>query len=372
MWLQALKTSLKRTAYVRPTEIASLPSLTRRLPEINQNRNAGFMVPVLKGFGRIVAVLVGRRIRTWWSKLPQDTKDIYWKTLRRMRGTFYVFGGILGFGGVAYYVSHIEETPITKRKRFIMFSEADLQEPIREEMEIYMSNLKDTLLPSNSPVYQQVKEVVQRLLSTRITEKMENTHWKLYVVDNDKTANAFVLPNGEIFMFTGMLKVLRDKDEVAVILGHEIAHCLLQHGLETLSHQGVLEIFSLGFITAIWALVQSDILAYVVHSLHNGLMSVLFKLPHSRKLELEADEVGLMIAAKACFDPRAGPRIWDRFQSLCETKDIPEYISTHPGHNRRSAYLAALLPNAYAISYDSNCAHLTAEARAFKKKFRLL
>ena len=98
---------------------------------------------------------------------------------------------------------------------------------------------------------------------------------------------------------------------VAVILGGEIAHCLLQHGLETLTHQGVLEIFSLGFITTIWALVQSDILPFVVHSLHNGLMYVLFKLPHSPKLELEADEleVGLMIAAEACFDPRAGPRI---------------------------------------------------------------
>ena len=117
-------------------------------------------------------------------------------------------------------------------------------------------------------------------------------------------------------------------------------------------------------------MVQSDILAYVVHKMQDGLMSMLLKYSHSRKRELEADEVGLMIAAKACFDPKAGPRIWDRFQHLED--EPPEYLSTHPGHGRRSAYLTALLPNAYAISYSSNCAFLEREAQQFRKKFRLL
>jgi Zn-dependent protease with chaperone function len=328
------------------------------------------MIPIVKGFGRIAAILLGRRIRTWWRELPQAKKDAYSKKLRGMKGTFYAVGGVMGVCGLSYYVSHLEKTPITGRRRFIMFKEADLQESIKEEKDAYMEAFSDSLVPRESNTYQYVKEIVQRLLSTRVTEKMESTHWKLYVVDKD-IINAFVLPSGEIFMFTGMLKALKDKDEVAIILGHEIAHCLLHHGLEAVSHQGVLEIFSLGFITAIWAVVQSDILSYVVHKMQDGLMSMLFKYPHSRKVELEADEVGLMIAAKACFDPKAGPRIWDRFQQFSED-EIPEYLSTHPGHGRRSAYLTALLPNAYAISYSSNCAFLEGEAQQFRKKFRLL
>lgn len=331
------------------------------------------MVPVLKGAGRLLAMVLGRWARVWWRRLPQKKRDAFAKRMIRYKYIFYFLGGTMGSGAVLFYVLHLEEAPITKRRRLMILSEAEVEHFVKEERDNYISAFKDALVPPSSPVYVYVKEVVQRLLSTRVTEDMETIHWKLYLVHSD-VFNAFVLPSGEIFVFTGLVSSMKSRDELAIILAHEISHALLKHGAEGLSHHGVTEVISLAAISAIWALTQSAYLSMLIQQIHNSLMTIFFNLPYSRKLELEADEVGMMIAAKACFDPRAGPALWDRLHQLQSAgeSDGVEYFSTHPAHKRRRNYLEALLPSAHAVSHASQCEQLAPEAAQFKKRFRLI
>ena len=330
------------------------------------------MVPVLKGAGRVLAMVLGRWVRVWWSRLSQKERDAYRKRMARYKHIFYVLGGTVGGGTLLFYMLHLEEAPITKRRRLMILNEKEVDHFVKEERDRYISAFKDALVPPSSPVYVYVKEVVQRLLSTRVTEDMETIHWKLYLVHCDMF-NAFVLPSGEIFVFTGLLASMKSRDELAIILAHEISHALLNHGAEGLSHHGVTEVVSLAAISAIWALTQSAYLSMLIQQIHNSLMTIFFNLPYNRKLEMEADEVGMMIAAKACFDPRAGPALWDRLHQLqSEEFDGVEYFSTHPAHKTRRNYLEALLPSAHAVSHASQCQQLAPEAAQFKKRFRLI
>ena len=331
------------------------------------------MVPVLKGAGRLIAMVLGRWGRVWWSRLSQEERDAFAKRVARYRYVFYVFGGTVGSGAFLFYMLHLEETPITKRMRLMILNEAQVEHIVKEERDSYISTFKDALVPPSSPAYVHVKEVIQCLLATRVTEDMERIHWKLYLVHSDMF-NAFVFPSGEIFVFTGLVSGMKSRDELAIILAHEISHALLKHGAEGLSHHGVTEVISLAVISAVWALTQSAYLAMLIQQMHNSLMTILFHLPYSRKLEMEADEVGMMIAAKACFDPRAGPALWNRLHKLQseEESNGVEYLSTHPAHKTRKNYLEALLPSAHAVSHASQCEQLAPEAAQFKKRFRLI
>ncbi len=102
---------------------------------------------------------------------------------------------------------------------------------------------------------------------------------------------------------TGLLQACRNNHEVAVILGHEMAHAVLAHGAEGLSHKGLVESISLVFVALIWAVVPNDLLAWFTHSVSRSATQVLLDFPYSRTLESEADSVGLLFAARACFDP---------------------------------------------------------------------
>ena len=310
-------------------------------------------------------------MRLWWSRLTPEERGAYTKRMARYKYIFYTVGATVGGGGLLFYSLHLEEAPITKRRRLMILTEAEVEQFFAEERDRYLTAYKDAIFPPSSPAYVYVKEVAQRLLSTQVTG-MENIHWRLYLVNCD-AVNALVLPSGEIFVYTGLLQSLKSRDELAIILAHEMSHALLKHGAEGLSHHGVMEIFSLGVITAIWALTQSVYLSMLIQQIHNSLMDVFFNLPYSRKLEMEADEVGMMIAAKACFDPKAGPALWDRLHQLeNEESGSVEYFSTHPAHRTRSNYLEALLPSAYAVSHASQCQQLAPEAAKFKKRFRLI
>lgn len=140
------------------------------------------------------------------------------------------------------------------------------------------------------------------------------------------TANAFVLPGGKVFVFSGLFNVCQNVDAVASVLGHEIAHQTASHVSERLSQVWVanLTLGSLFFLAgtlrglalfALWTAAGG----YVVPEL-------MYHLPMSRTHEYEADHIGLMMMAEACYDPRAAVSFWQRMARA----DIDEVLSTHP------------------------------------------
>ncbi|XP_015774109.1 PREDICTED: metalloendopeptidase OMA1, mitochondrial-like [Acropora digitifera] len=309
----------------------------------------------------LTALVGGRSLRKRLRKLSQHQR-LHWS--RRVAVLLGGFGGIC----VGFYFYHLEETPVTNRVRFMPISHKQVQELTEREHTDLLEAFAPHILPAHHPVHQRVFVVTERWVMANQSKEMENMSWQVNVVDTEEM-NAFVLPNGQIFMFTGMLKVLHNADSLAVVLGHEMSHVVLQHAAEKVSLHGFINMLLVISCALVWAVLPSDLLAIGAQWLQNMILAFLLHLPYSRKLEEEADEVGMNMAAKACFDVREGPKLW-RQLALSKNNDdepqLPAWLSTHPTHNDRADKLEGLLSKALKIRENCKCPPLS-PGKLFKR-----
>lgn len=170
--------------------------------------------------------------------------------------------------------------------------------------------------------------------------------WEV-VVFADESANAFALPGGKMGVNTGLLAVAADQNQLATVLGHEVAHVLAEHGNERMSLE-----FAAQTATQLAGAIAADshqkplLMAALGVGVHYGM-----KLPYSRTHEAEADVMGLELMSRAGFDPRASVQLWRNMASKNGNK-TPEFMSTHPAHATRIEGLSARVPAMLPI-YES-------------------
>jgi predicted Zn-dependent protease len=167
--------------------------------------------------------------------------------------------------------------------------------------------------------------------------------WSVAVLESDQ-ANAFCLPGGKMAVYTGLLPVTQDDDAMAVVMGHEIAHALLRHGSQRMAQQKLVQVGQVAASAAVGDMDPSQqrmVMAALGAGAQYGLI-----LPYGRNHETQADEVGLMLAAAACYDPNAAIPLWERMAQLNGGQRPPEFASTHPDPVNRIAHLQALMPKA--------------------------
>jgi predicted Zn-dependent protease len=179
--------------------------------------------------------------------------------------------------------------------------------------------------------------------------------WTWTVVDDPKQVNAWMLPGGKSVVYTGILRVATSDDQLAVVMGHEASHAIARHGGERISSDMVLNGALTGASMALGNL-DAPTQAAVMQALGVG-GTVGVALPWSRMQESEADELGLLIAADAGYDPRAAIPFWTQMAASGSNSKPPEFLSTHPDDETRVKRLRALLPKALrtyaaAISRD--------------------
>ncbi len=175
--------------------------------------------------------------------------------------------------------------------------------------------------------------------------------WSVAVLDSAE-ANAFCLPGGKMAVYTGLLPVTRNDDAMAVVLGHEIAHALLRHGSQRMAQQKLVQAGQMAAGVAVGNMdpqQQQVVMAVFGAGARYGLL-----LPYDRKHETQADEVGLMLAAAACYDPREAIPLWQRMSGLNGGQRPPEFASTHPDPANRIQHLQALMPRAMGY-YTKYC-----------------
>ncbi|XP_064479443.1 metalloendopeptidase OMA1, mitochondrial-like isoform X2 [Ornithodoros turicata] len=254
---------------------------------------------IAKQLTKGLAVLTGRGFRKWWRSLPQDRKAYFVAVAKRNRVKIAVTCSVFVAAGSIYYVSHIQETPITHRRRFVAFTTEQFRKISDFEFQMQYEMFKDHLLPSFHPAYARVTRVANQLLrGNHDVDRIHDMSWSVSVVKMP-LQNAFVLPSGQIFVFQGMLDLCENNDQLGNVLAHEMAHCILGHGAEQVSYAHLLDLIIIVFLAAIWAVMPTDAIALFAHWFFHRVIDVLLHLPYSRKLELEADEVGLQLAAKA-------------------------------------------------------------------------
>ena len=254
---------------------------------------------------------------------------------------FRVGIGAVGVVGGIFYYSNLETVPVSGRRRFNFISPEQEVELAMGEFRSVMEEFGQRVLPPNHPYSVLVNRVVARLLPV---SGLEGLNWQVRVIDDPQTKNAFVMPGGKIFVFSGILPICAGDDGLAHVLGHEIGHTVAHHTAEKISKSG----FILG--AALIIALTLDVSGYLAQS----VVDIALRRTNSRTQESEADYIGMLMAAKACYDPQAAVGLWQRM-AKAEQYSPPQFLSTHPASKNRVTTLQGWLPEAESLHDKSDC-----------------
>ena len=195
------------------------------------------------------------------------------------------------------------------------------------------------ILNRDTAMLQRVRAVASRIEPQTRTFRADAPGWKWEVnVIHSDALNAFCMPGGKIAFYSGLINRLNLTDaEIAVVMGHEIAHALREHSREQVS-QAMAAQAAIGIGAAIFGLGQNT--ADLAATGYQALVATRF----SRNDESEADSIGLELAARAGYDPQAGVSLWKKMMAANSSGRPPEFLSSHPGEASRVQQIEALLP----------------------------
>lgn len=237
-------------------------------------------------------------------------------------------------------------SPFTGRTGLQLFPESQMQQMAATEYESFLAQHE---LTDDERLAQQVQRIGERIAVAAEVAlegegdpgRIEGYDWEFSVVESDEV-NAFAMPGGKVVVFTGLLPIARDEDGLAVVMGHEIAHAIAEHGNERMSQMAAAQ---LGGVALEVALQDRPTEVRQLFSTAYGLgATVGVLLPFSRTHEREADEIGLYLSTIAGYDPRAAAPLWERMAKVGPTP--PEFLSTHPNPLERAEELRELVPEA--------------------------
>ncbi len=181
---------------------------------------------------------------------------------------------------------------------------------------------------------------IQRIgvrIANAVGRQLPNAQWEFVVFDAPQTVNAFALPGGKVGVYTGLINLAASDDEIAIVMGHEIAHVTSRHGGERYSQNLLAAIGG-----AALAVGTKDAKNKELYLMAYGAGATLTTLGYSRSHESEADAVGLQFAAQAGYDPRAGASFWRKMQANSGGDAPPKWLSTHPPSAERIVNLERL------------------------------
>ena len=198
---------------------------------------------------------------------------------------------------------------------------------------------KKFTLNSDAALTQRVRAIAQRIIPSTAVFRPDAPGWKWEVnVIDSKELNAFCMPGGKIMFYTGLINQLQLSDEeIAVVMGHEIAHALREHSREQVS-QAIAADTALNVGAALFGL--KDNTAKLTGAAYQALVATKF----SRTDENEADQIGLELSARSGYDPRAGISLWQKMLEANKGQKPPEFLSTHPAEKNRVQEIQSLLP----------------------------
>jgi predicted Zn-dependent protease len=237
--------------------------------------------------------------------------------------------------------------PITGRSQLSMIKNSEL---IPMSFQQYDEVLKANEISENNTQAALIKKVgvkIQKAVEAYLEKEgqidvLNDFEWEFNLIE-DETVNAWCMPGGKVAFYTGILPVCQGEKGIAVVMGHEIAHAIANHGRERMS-QGLITnglLASLSLATQNKSALTRDILMQSV-----GAGTQMGILKFSRKHESEADRMGLVFMAIAGYNPKAAPGFWERMAEMSDGPNAPEWISTHPSNERRIEDLKKHLPEA--------------------------
>ena len=245
--------------------------------------------------------------------------------------------------------------PISGRRQFRMLPESTLMEM---SLTSYQHILDTANVIYGSKDALMIKEVGNKISSaveeylkgTKYEARTEGFNWEFNLID-DTLINAWCMSGGKVAFYTGILPLCQDETGVAVVMGHEVAHAIAQHGNERVSQGLALQMGGVALDVA--ASTRSAETRALIQMAYGVGANVGVLLPYSRLHETEADEMGLMFMAMAGYNPEEAPKFWDRMNAGGGPRP-PEFLSTHPDPDKRKEQLEKLMPKALEIYQEKS------------------
>ncbi len=260
----------------------------------------------------------------------------------------WAIGGLVAAIWLILMFQGCAEVPITERKALRLVPETEL---LSMSFQQYNEVLKKSKLSTDTQKVEMVRRIGSRIAKSAeayLTEtgqqnKIKSYQWEFNLIKEDKTVNAWVMPGGKAAVYTGILPFTQNETGLAVVLGHEVAHALADHGNERMSQALVANMGGMALSVALSQRPQQTQQLFM--KVYGVGANVGFLLPYSRLHESEADRIGLTLMARAGYDPREAIPFWERM-SKQEGQRPPPLLSTHPAPETRIADIKKYLPEA--------------------------
>jgi predicted Zn-dependent protease len=241
------------------------------------------------------------------------------------------------FGFLALLVA-CATNPITGKSGLVLFG-VEQDTPLGAAA--FQEVLAGEKVISSGPDAALVKRVMDRLV-VAARDVDPGFAWEVVLIDNPQSANAFCLPGGKMAVYTGILPITQNEAGLAVVMGHEMGHALARHGAQRFSQAMVTQGAAEALMVA-----KPDWGGYIQTGMVG--LELLVNLPFGRSQELDADHTGLILMARAGYDPREATRFWSRMAAMSGGDSGPQFLSTHPSNQTRIAQMEALMPQALEL-----------------------
>ncbi|MDR2790435.1 MAG: M48 family metallopeptidase [Campylobacteraceae bacterium] len=230
----------------------------------------------------------------------------------------------------------ISNAPVTGRTQLILVDEKQENALGLNEAD---SILKNATLSSDKTLTNKIVKIGKNIVA--VSDDAQKYEWNFYLLE-DESVNAFALPGGKVFFYTGILKFMDNDDQIAAVMGHEIAHVLAHHGAERMSQQMLSNVGAQALSSALEIPAEYESLYNTAYGLASNLGVI---LPFSRKHESEADTIGVYLMYKAGYNPNEAIKFWQKMAAASKGATL-EFLSTHPSDERRikdiTAYIETL------------------------------
>ncbi len=249
------------------------------------------------------------------------------------------FLSYVGCSCCGYFLPSCTTAPITERKQLKIVSEAKLN---AQAAQIYEKIKEKEKMSDDMTTLNEIKEIGGRMensISTYfdregLNDPTANFNWEYILIDKKKVRNAWCMPGGKIAIYTGILEATKNKNGLAAVMGHEIAHAVAKHSVERASSATLLNVG-----TRIIDIASGGVLSDINRSTGMNTVGLLAQLgilnPFSRRQESEADYLGMIFSSLSGYDIRETAKIWERMKELNKGKETPEFMSTHPSPDNR-------------------------------------
>ena len=229
--------------------------------------------------------------------------------------------------------------PITDRKQLKIIPESKLN---AQAAKIYEKVKKKEKMSKDTKTLNLIKNIGSKIENSiseyfyreNLTDPTSNFQWEYILIENKKIKNAWCMPGGKIAVYTGILDVTKNKNGLAAVMGHEIAHAVAKHSAERAS-RGILLKTSTSIINIATGGKLSEINRATGMDTVGLISSIGIMNPFNRKQETEADYLGMIFASLSGYDIRETVKIWERMREANKGKEPPEFMSTHPSSTNR-------------------------------------